>query len=122
MPRKKRELKPADEHPQVMEFVEPPPVNPVIAAKNLQELRQAWDGIAAGWLKGRTIVDVRYWTEEERSQITYGNRGRGIRLFLDNGVEVDVMSDDEGNGPGALHLFNPRGALGKQQEILPVVS
>jgi hypothetical protein len=84
-----------------------PPLNP---------LRTRWTATAREWLLGRTIVNVRYLTDEEVNEL--GIYASGVRLYLDDGTECDVMSDDEGNGPGALHVFNPH----KGQETICVVS
>jgi hypothetical protein len=50
-------------------------------------------------LLGRKIVGV-------------SSDGECVHLKLDDGTDVAVMSDAEGNGPGALHLNAPRREFG----------
>jgi hypothetical protein len=61
-----------------------------------------WHTVAKTYLKGRTIVDVRYLNAMEVEEM--GWYRSGLMLFLDNGSQVMVQQDDEGNGPGALSV------------------
>jgi hypothetical protein len=47
---------------------------------------------ALALLKGRTITDAAYDAEDGY-----------LNVFLDNGVVLTPMQDNEGNGPGAIH-------------------
>lgn len=51
-------------------------------------------------LVGRTIVDVRDLTQEEKDE--YDWYGAGYVLVLDNGTEVIPTSDSEGNNCGSM--------------------
>tara|TARA_R110002020_G_scaffold243716_2_gene457243 strand:- start:151 stop:426 length:276 start_codon:yes stop_codon:yes gene_type:complete len=54
-------------------------------------------------LTGRKIVDVRYQSDSEVD--TYGWICRALVLVLDNGAELVLSTDSEGNGPGAMFYF-----------------
>ena len=56
-------------------------------------------------LIGRTIVSVRALTKEELDEMDW--YGFAPVLVLDDGTEVTVSQDDEGNGPGRLFFDNP---------------
>jgi hypothetical protein len=51
-------------------------------------------------LKGRTITEVQYTSREHADELGWVTFG--IVLILDDGKEVLVTQDDEGNGPGTL--------------------
>lgn len=53
-------------------------------------------------LIGRTITDVRDMTQEEKDEADW--YGTCIILVLDNGQEVTISQDPEGNGPGWLFI------------------
>jgi len=72
------------------------------------ELRNRWSMEAARELQGRIIEAASYVLDEEFGSL--------LAIELDNGTVAFVMQDDEGNGPGALHLQK-----GKQCTILPCV-
>ena len=72
------------------------------------ELRQRWSLEAARQLQGRKIKAVQYVPDEEFGSL--------LAIELDNGTIAFVMQDDEGNGPGALHLQR-----GDSVTILPQV-
>ncbi len=72
------------------------------------EARQRWSKEAARHLQGRTIKAAQYVPDEEFGSL--------LAMELDNGAVAFVMADDEGNGPGALHLQK-----GKAATILPRV-
>ena len=59
-----------------------------------------WNKIAKDTLQGRTIVEVRYLTDEEMEDM--GWYSRPICFFLDNGVSCILSADDEGNDGGVL--------------------
>lgn len=83
---------------------------------SLTDLRARWNKTAREWLLGKKIVEVHYLEKHECQEL--GIHASCVRFKLDDGTECDVMQDDEGNGPGALHVYNPT----KGQEILCVVS
>jgi len=65
-------------------------------------------------LVGRTIIAVRYMTEEEVEAM--GWYSKSPVLHLDDGSIVFPMQDDEGNGAGPLVVQKKNG----NEEILPV--
>lgn len=67
-----------------------------------------WTKVARDILAGRKIVGVEYVEWEGLGEL-------GLMLTLDDGTEVTVSKDDEGNGPGALHTTAEGGS------ILPVI-
>ena len=81
-----------------------------------EKLTKRWEGIAAKHLKGRTVVDVRYLTEEEAGLLQW--QGRAVVLQFDDGSIYYPSADDEGNGPGAL--FGQ--TAGGEGVTLPVLS
>ena len=80
-----------------------------------EEREKYWHDMANKVLKGRTIVSVKYISEDLASEAWWSNRG--IVITLDNGVELLPMSDDEGNDCGAIHYFAEDGT----QDCLPVL-
>lgn len=69
--------------------------------QNANELTKFWDARANEILKGRTIIQVRYATEEEITDNYFAKRG--LQIILDNGTILYPMQDDEGNDFGAVH-------------------
>lgn len=65
-------------------------------------------------LKGRTIVNARYMTEDEITAQAW-HRG-AVVLELDDGSLLTPQSDDEGNDPGALRHVTDR-----DEFIMPVI-
>ena len=59
-------------------------------------------------LEGRTIVEVRYLTDEEMEDIGWDSRP--IIFILDNGTYCTLSADDEGNDGGVL-FYNENGVL-----------
>ena len=55
---------------------------------------------ARALLTGRKIVDVRYQSDSEVD--TYGWICRALVLVLDDGAQLVLSADSEGNGPGAM--------------------
>jgi hypothetical protein len=55
---------------------------------------------ASKYLKGRTIVNVRYMTLEEKELLNW--LFRPVVLELDNGTILYPVEDDEGNDGGAV--------------------
>lgn len=53
-------------------------------------------------LIGRTITDVRDLTQDEKDEMDW--YGECPVLILDNGQEVTISQDPEGNGPGFLFI------------------
>jgi hypothetical protein len=72
-----------------------------INLNKLDEMTKHWTNVATKLLRGRTIVQVRYVTNEE-IQDTYFAK-RGLQIVLDNGTILYPMQDDEGNDFGAVH-------------------
>lgn len=68
--------------------------------KNFEQYVAKWNAVAMKELRGRTIVHTMYMTSEDTKAM--GWYKSGLVLFLDNGAQVFVQQDDEGNGPGAL--------------------
>lgn len=56
-------------------------------------------------LVGRTIVDTRALTQEEKDFLDWWSEAPV--LILDNGLELVAAADDEGNNGGALWLLEP---------------
>lgn len=79
---------------------------------NIQATRERWGKHAESALVGRVIKEVRYLTTEETEEL--GWQGTSLVIFLDNGDYLVPSTDDEGNGPGALHT-NIKGL-----EVIPV--
>ena len=65
-----------------------------------KEMIDKWNKVSQDVLKGRTIVDVRYLTDEEMEDM--GWYSRPVCFILDNGVPCVLSSDDEGNDGGVL--------------------
>ena len=65
-----------------------------------------WIEKARSVLVGRTIVAVRYMTNDEAEQLEW--RSRSVILELDNGDLVWPSRDDEGNDAGALFTTNSK--------------
>ncbi len=59
-----------------------------------------WEKYGTKHLKGKTIVDVRYLTDEEMKGMSWYNKC--IVLELNDGSLLFPSRDDEGNGAGAL--------------------
>jgi hypothetical protein len=77
--------------------------------------RSRWDAEAARLLVGRRIVSAYYMTDADAD--AFGWYERGLVLKLDDGTELLVFGDDEGNGPGALAWTDDSGREG----MLPVL-
>jgi len=71
-----------------------------------------WNEQAKKLLEGKKIVEARYLTPEEADK-TFGWYQRGIVIFFDDGTDMVVSQDDEGNGPGSLFVGD---------KTLPVIS
>lgn len=70
-------------------------------AKSGRTVMQYWSAKAAEALKGRRIVDAEY-RKSEDGEIE-------LWLFLDGDVALIPLTDDEGNGPGALEVVRSDG-------------
>jgi hypothetical protein len=66
-------------------------------------------------LLNRTIVEVRYMTDEEANNLEFFHRG--VALKLDDGTILYACKDNEGNDAGALHYFKD----GDENTVLPVI-
>ena len=73
-----------------------------------KKLVDKWNKISQDVLQGRTIVEVRYLTDEEMEDI--GWYSRPICFVLDNGTYCTLSCDDEGNDGGVL-FYNENGVL-----------
>lgn len=58
-------------------------------------------------LVGRKVVDVRYMTEDEATNMMWNSRP--LCLFLDDGSVIIPQSDDEGNDGGAMFYLGKEG-------------
>ena len=72
-----------------------------------------WTKEASKLLLNKTIVDVRYMTDEEQSMMYWDFKP--VVLILDDGTAIYPSSDDEGNGAGALFTTN------ENLPIIPVI-
>jgi len=81
--------------------------------ENKQERDKFWNERAMKVLKGKTIVQVRYLTEEECEENMWYKRG--LVLVLNDGTQVIPGSDDEFNDTGVLHYVGKD----KQWDCLP---
>ena len=73
-----------------------------------KKLVDKWNKISQDVLQGRTIVEVRYLTDEEMEDM--GWYSRPICFVLDNGTYCTLSCDDEGNDGGVL-FYNENGVL-----------
>jgi hypothetical protein len=73
-----------------------------------------WTKKAQEFLLGRKIVSLGYVPSDFADECYYNSRG--LWFVLDNGSEVFVMSDDEGNDGGSLHIY-----ANKKTEVLPTL-
>ena len=76
-------------------------------------MTKSWAEQAADVLVGKTIVRVRYTTENEMRDL-YWDRS-GVVFELSDGTVVYPTQDDEGNGPGALFTSN------ENTPVIPVI-
>jgi hypothetical protein len=65
---------------------------------------EQWNTRAASLLKGRTIVDVSYFSAQETRELGWAHSA--VVLTLDDGTFVYPMRDGEGNDAGALQVGN----------------
>lgn len=72
-----------------------------INLNKLDETTKYWTDVATKLLKNRTIISVRYVTDEEITDSYFYKRG--LQIVLDNGTILYPMQDDEGNDFGAVH-------------------
>lgn len=73
-------------------------------------------------LQGRTIVEVRYLTEDETEHM--GWYKRPICFVLDNGTICVPQMDDEGNDGGSLfyqQIIEKDGMKYEHQSVIPVM-
>jgi hypothetical protein len=88
-----------------------------VARQNQQDLRDRWTKHARKLLVGRRILDAEYCVEEEwGSALVLRLSGQGVEEV--GKLDVWVSSDDEGNDPGALIIWD---ADTGEQSILPRV-
>jgi hypothetical protein len=70
-------------------------------------IMQYWSAKASQRLKGQTIVDAEYRKNDDG--------GIELWIFLSGGIALIPLTDDEGNGPGALEIVAKDG----QGDVLP---
>jgi len=70
--------------------------------KTRKDLVQHWNDEARKLLKGRTIKQVNFMTDADVA--AFGWYSAGLIMQLDNGTQVIVQADPEGNGPGCLAI------------------
>lgn len=75
-----------------------------------EKRQQYWSKAAAESLVNKKIVAAGYARDEVFGYV--------LSITLSDGTSVFVMSDDEGNGPGALHL-EAHGDAKVKHSILP---
>jgi formylmethanofuran dehydrogenase subunit C len=81
--------------------------------RNKQDLEKYWNRKAQKVLEGRTIVEVFYMSSEEADE-NFGWYSRPVVMRLNDGTEVIVSADDEGNDGGSLFYTTeeePNGVL-----------
>jgi hypothetical protein len=81
--------------------------------RNKEELEKYWNGKAQFVLKGKTIVEVFYMAEED-AENHFGWYSRPVVMRLNDGTEIIVSADDEGNDGGSLFYTTeeePNGVL-----------
>jgi hypothetical protein len=81
--------------------------------KSKAELERYWNGKAQFVLKGKTIVEVFYMSEED-AEDHFGWYNRPVVMRLNDGTEVIISADDEGNSGGSLFYTTeeePNGVL-----------
>jgi hypothetical protein len=83
--------------------------------KNQNEIKKFWEDVATDVLKGRTIVSVKYISEDEAKELGWYNKS--ISFTLDDGTICFVSCDDEGNDAGALFYTNEK----ERNGTLPVI-
>jgi len=66
-----------------------------------------WNKYAKDNLNGKTVVDVRYMTEEEVENMGWGRKA--IVIIFNDGSYIFPSSDDEGNDAGTLFGQNKEG-------------
>jgi hypothetical protein len=71
------------------------------------EIETRWTNEATKALVGRKIVAVEYLSRENCDILEWWESG--LVLILDDGSNVLVQADDEGNGPGALSIASDKG-------------
>jgi len=60
-------------------------------------------------LVGRTVVEVRY--TSDATMDAFGWHNRGVELLFDDGSQLYVLRDDEGNGPGSVQVYRDEGSI-----------
>jgi hypothetical protein len=81
--------------------------------KTAEELDKYWNGKAQFVLKGKTIVDVFYMSANDAEE-HFGWYSRPVVFRLNDGTELIVSADDEGNDGGSLFYTTkeePNGVL-----------
>jgi hypothetical protein len=69
--------------------------------KTTEELEKYWNGKAQFVLKGKTIVDVFYMSADDADN-HFGWYKRPVVMRLNDGTELILSADDEGNEGGSL--------------------
>lgn len=71
-----------------------------MAEETVAECKARWVKDIEKVVKGKTIVNVRYMTDEEVEIMGWG--AAAVVLQLSNGTLIYPSMDDEGNGAGAI--------------------
>jgi hypothetical protein len=76
---------------------------------------QRWTEKANQVMRGHTIVNVRYLTDQE--QEAFGWRSKSVVIQLDDDTLIFPSMDDEGNNAGALHYIKD----GDDDNCIPII-
>lgn len=85
----------------------------MIIMNKKEDVEKFWNRKAQQVLEGKTIVKAAYMSEEEASE-RFGWWGRPVVMILDDGTELILSQDDEGNESGSLFYCSkeePNGVL-----------
>lgn len=74
-----------------------------------EEKISRWQETAKNALVGRTILAAHYMDKSETHYMGWDQSG--IFLVLDNGAQVIVQRDEEGNGPGVLCVVSEQDSI-----------
>lgn len=76
-------------------------------------LERFWQDKAIEVLQGKTIKQVQYLSQKDTED--NGWYKRGIQMLLDDGTQITILSDDEGNDMGVIDYYRDENYCG----ILP---
>jgi hypothetical protein len=75
--------------------------------EQIENTRKEYEAEAIETFVGRTITDVHYQTDAELEDMGWSSRA--LVFTFDDGGELVLSSDPEGNGPGSGFYFNGKG-------------